>query len=549
MLYRDISKVLGLYLMGFSGTFLFPLFIAAYFQFFSDQSTHPQKHTTMAFLLSITFCATLGVFFFTLGKNGQRNLYRREALALVVIIWILTPIVSALPFTLSGTLKNPVHALFESASGLTTTGSTILQAKHFNQATGEEIPVVKSVCGTLGIRYSFYGNIDPVKDPMSNKTYVGIEALGKGLLFWRSFLQFLGGGGIVLLFIAVLPAIGFGGKMLFQAEISGSPVKGTLTPRIKETAYLLWKIYLGLTLLQVLLLLGTNSQMSLFDAVTLSFSTLSTGGFTIHNESIGYYQNSNTDWVVIAFMILGSINFSFYFYILRGKLYKLYESEFILFILSLMISCAFCVWWLVGTERRLYGTPPGVFSFSEAIRYGCFQMVSMHTTSGFAIADYDYWPYAIQVLMLLTMFLGGMSGSTAGGIKILRGYVLSKVGLHTIESLFRPETVRQFRVTEKGINNRAIQLVLVFFLVLVVLSFTATFIYVIGGIDPETALGVVSAMVTNTGIGFRVAGPFDSMAFMTDSGLLLAIFLMILGRLEFFAVLAVFVPSFWKTKT
>lgn len=550
MLYRDISKVLGLYLIGFSATFLLPLLIAAYYQFIADPALHPHPHTTVYFFQSIIYSTLLGGIFYWLGRKAQGNLYRREALAIVVIIWILTPLVSALPFTLSGTLKNPVHAFFETVSGLTTTGATILQAKEFDEKTGQEIPIEKDVRGSLNVHYSFYGNIDPVRDKTTGKIlYEGVEALGKGLLFWRSFLHFLGGGGIVLLFIAILPALGLGGKMLLQAEMSGSPVKGALAPRIKESAYLLWKIYIGLTILQVILLMITNSHMALFDALTVSFATLSTGGFTIHNESIGFYQNAYTDWVIVLFMILGSINFSLYFYVLRGKFYKLYEPEFILFVLLLLVSCALCVWWLVGTEKRFYGSTPGVFSLGEAIRYGSFQMVSMNTTTGFAIADYDYWPYPIQVMMLLIMYLGGMSGSTAGGIKILRSYMLSRIGIHTVESVFRPETVRQLRIADKEIHSGAARLVLVFFLTLVTISVISTFVYVISGIDPETALGLVAAMVTNTGIGFRIAGPYDSMAFLSDGGLLLATFIMILGRLEFFAVLAVLVPAFWKTKS
>lgn len=550
MLYRDISKILGLFLIGFSGTFIFPLLVAAYYQYVADPSLHPQPHTTMHFLQSLVVSALLGGFFFWLGRHAKGLLYRREALVLVVFIWILTPIVASLPFSFSGTLKDPIHSFFEATSGLTTTGATILQGKNFDPKTGEEIPIKKTVHDSLNVQYIFYGNVNPIRDPKTGAIlFEGIEALGKGLLFWRSFLHFLGGGGIVLLFIAILPALGLGGKMLLQAEMSGSPTKGNLTPRIKESAFLLWKIYAGLTVIQIGLLILTNAQMSLFDAVTVSFATLSTGGFTVHNASIGYYQNAYTDWIVVIFMILGSINFSLYFHILKGKFYKLYEPEFILFILLLFVSCVLCVYWLVGTEKRFFGSSPGIFSLWEAIRYGCFQVISMHTTAGFAIANYDYWPFAIQVMLLLIMFLGGMSGSTAGGIKILRSYVLARIGLFTMESLFRPDTVRQFRIADREIHSKTARLILVFFLVLVTITVLSIFIYVIVGIDLETALGLVAAMVTNTGIGFRIAGPYDSLAFLSDGELLFATFLMILGRLEFFAVLAVLAPSFWRTKT
>ena len=306
---------------------------------------------------------------------------------------------------------------------------------------------------------------------------------------------------------------------------------------------------MGLTVLQIILLLLTNSEMPLFDAVTISFSTLATGGFTIHNDSVGYYQNANTDWVILIFMLLGSISFSLYFNLLRGKFYKLYDPEFIIFILVVLISCVLCTIWLVGTEKRFFGSTPGVFSLLEAIRYGSFQIVSMMTTTGFAIADYDYWPYSIQVMMLILMFIGGMSGSTAAGIKILRCYMLSRIGIHTIESLFRPETVRQLRIDDREINSETATLVLSFFLTFVSISVLSTFVYVIMGLDPETALGLVACMITNTGLGFRIVGPYDSVAFLSDGGLLISSFLMILGRLEIFAVLAVLVPAFWRTKS
>lgn len=547
MLYREIFRVLGLYLMGFSVAFILPLLISAYFQFFAEPGSHPQPHATFSFLLSLLLGSFLGFIFYFLGKEAKGSLYRREALAFVVIIWFLTPMIASLPFLLSGTLKNPIHAFFESASGLTTTGATILQAKKYNEE-GLEIPIQKTVKGSLSVQYRFFGNIEPIRGEKGQTIHEGIEALGKGLLFWRSFLHFLGGGGIVLLFIAILPTLGLGGKMLLQAEMSGSPHKGTLAPRIKESASMLWKIYVTLTIFQVILLLMTNAEMPLFDALTLSFATLSTGGFTIHNASIGYYQNAYTDWIVVAFMLFGSLNFSLYFYIIKGKLFKLYEPEFILFILTVLISCFLGIWWLTGTQKRIYGSAEGIFTLCEAFRYGSFQIISMLTTTGFAIADFDYWPYPMQSLMLLVMFLGGMSGSTAGGMKILRSYMLSKIGIHKVESLFRPDTVRHLRIAEREISDRNAKLVLVFFFILVTVTVLSTFFYIIWGIDPETALGLVAAMVTNTGVGFRIAGPYDSFAFLSNSQLLLSIFLMILGRLEFFAVLAVFVPSFWKTK-
>lgn len=547
MFYRDICKILGYYLIAFSLAFLVPFSLAYYYEFIAEESVHPQPHSTFYFLESFIICLILGLFLFRLGGKAKGRLFRKEGLAIVVIIWLLTPALASLPFILSGVLTNPFQAYFEAVSGLTGTGVSALQAKHYDPLTGKEIPVQKIVKGVIDTKYTFYGTVPPIRDLQTGKIiHEGIEAVGKSILFWRSFIQFLGGNGIIVLFVAILPMLGVGGKVLFHSETSGT-VREALTPRIKETAFQLWKIYIVLTLLQIFLLLATNSTMSLFDAVAVSFASLSTGGLSVRNANIGAYQNLYTDWIVIIFMILGSLNFSLYFYVLRGKFHRLYQAEFFLYLILLIISCSLAIWYLVGVEKILLtGEANGFFSISEAIRYGIFQMVSMFSTTGFANANYEKWPYAVQSMMLIAMFIGGMSGSTAGGLKIIRFYILLLVARNKIESLYRPQIVRTLRIGDREIDQGTASLVLSFFFILIALAAFSTFVFILDGCDPETALSLVAALISNVGIGFRMIGPADSCAFLTDFGLMLSSMLMILGRIEFFAVLALLAPAFWK---
>jgi trk system potassium uptake protein TrkH len=348
------------------------------------------------------------------------------------------------------------------------------------------------------------------------------------------------------LFIAVLPALGAGGKVLFQTEVPG-PVKEGLTPRIRETALHLWKIYVGLTVIQTVILLFTSPKMEWLDAITITFSTLSTGGFSIRNTSIAFYDSASTDFVVILFMILGSINFSLFFQIVKGKLYRLYEPEFLLYMCVLFMACSLGAWTLFGAPQSpLEGIAHGIYDFWSSIRYGAFQIISAITSTGFVTANFDPWPYPVQVLMLIVMFIGGMSGSTAGGIKIIRHYMMFKIGQHQVEGLFHPEAVRNFKIGNKEVDSSAVRNLFCYFLLCVFCSILGTYLYVLNGEDPETAIGLVACMVNNTGLAFRAAGPTGSCAFMNDFAYLLSSFLMIVGRLEFLAVFAFLVPSFWK---
>lgn len=547
MLYRDICKILGLYFIGLTIALTIPFFLAIYYQFIADPNYHPQPHTTIYFFWSIVICLILASGCYYYGRRSTGQLYRKEGLAAVFIIWFVTPAIAALPFYLSGTLDNPFQAYFEATSGFTTTGATTMHPKQFDLETGKEIPVQRIVQGIHTVVYSFYGTIDPVRDPITGEViFEGIEAVSKALLFWRSFTQWLGGMGIIVLFVAVFPFLGVGGKMLFQAEVPG-PVKDSLTPRIKETASHLWKIYLGISIIETLLLLVTNREMTWLEAVTITFSTMSTGGFTIHNASIGFFANPVTEWIIIIFMVMASINFSHYYNTLKGKFFRIYEPELILYIILLLFSCCLVSFLLVGTQYiPITGELGGFFSIGEAIRHGFFQVISAQTTTGFVTTDYDGWPYPAQTILLLVMFLGGMSGSTAGGMKIIRHFMLFRIAQYKVESLFRPMTVRRFRIGKKEIDSNTAILVLVYFLIVATFTVFSILFFVIDGLDPESALALVTLLINNIGIGFRMVSPTESCAFLSNFGYIFSCFLMVLGRLEFLAVLAVLVPAFWK---
>ncbi len=550
MSYREILRIISSYLYLYAIMLCVPFLLAAYYQFRIEFNTHPQIHTTIAFAYTIVIC--VGLAWLCAKGAGKIKLVasrQREAIASVVIIWFLTPAIGALPFFLSGTLERFDQSYFEAASGFTTTGATILEGKQYDSQTGQEIPIQRTYCtGMQEISYHFYGTVKPVKDPATGELLQGIEAVSPALLFWRSLMQWIGGMGIIVLFVAFLPELGIKGKFLFQTEAPG-PLKEGFKPRIKETALQLWKIYLGLTLLEILLLMMTNPNMLFFDAITLAFSTLSTGGFSVHNKNIGYYQHSSTEWIILLFMILGSINFSIYYSIIKGKFYRLFDAELIAFLITLVILGCFVAWHLKGIpDMTLTGETKGHYSTIEALRIGLFQLVSTQTSSGFFITNYDTWPYVVQVVLLIAMYLGGMSGSTAGGLKIIRIQILFQTLKNKIESIFQPKTIKITRVGEKEIDASTSLSVLCFFFIAIIASVLGTFLYVWDHIDLETAIGLTPCMLNNTGIGFRAAGAAGTMAFLSPFSSYLSSFLMILGRLEYYAVLTILFPSFWEDR-
>ena len=523
MLYREIFRILGVFFLYFALVFIVPLTFSLY------EADYTAKDFMFAALVS--FLLGLGLLY--LGGKSTGTFYRREGIVSVVLIWFIVPLISALPFLTSGTIQDPFQAYFEMVSGFTTTGSSSFQAKAYNEK-GQEVPIVHTVQSVRPITYTFYGNVTPIRDADTGKIVKeGVEAVAHPLLFWRSFTQWLGGGGIVVLFVAVLPALGMGRKVLYQSEVTNQTQEGMI-PTIKETAINLWKIYLFLTIGQIIILMGTNPDLPFFEAISITFSTISTGGFSTKNQSIAGYHDVATEWIVIIFMILGSVSFSLYYFLFKGKFYKLFQPEFLVFMASLVVFSGLC-----------YASLGHHGNLREAI----FQMVSAQSSTGFFTSNYNVWPYSIQILIIIAMFIGGMAGSTAGGIKIIRHIILFKSAQYRAESIFLPERVRIFKLGGREIEAGVVLTVLCFFFLAMAMSTLGTLVYVYDGIDPETAFSVTSCMLNNTGMGFRMAGPEFSCAFLSDFSLLFSSFLMIFGRLEYYAVLALLIPAFWRQES
>ncbi len=530
------AKILSRYLFYLSLLLSVPLAISIYYQIFPE--FHPQPSSTFAFLATMTISSTLAFVLWTIGRNESfaESPSRRESILIVVLIWIITSIISSLPFSLSGTLR-PLEAYFEAMSGLTTTGSTMICAKAYDPLTQKEIPIRLTNPHVPDKTYIYWGTVAPIRDPDTNLIlYSGVEAVGKALLFWRSLLQWIGGMGIVVIFLTVLPALGVGGKLLYQMETTG-PIKDGITPRIRETASHLWKLYTFFTLLEIGLLVWTNQEMTFFDALCTSLSNISTGGFSVRNESIASYHSAATEAIVIVFMIIGSINFALYFHLLRLKFSRVYVPDLFLFLGIAVLGCLAVSSFLIPE-----------LGVAQAFRQGCFQALSLQTSTGFFTANYDRWPFAAQMFMLILMFFGGMSGSTAGGIKTSRFYIAYKILLHRLESIFRPDSVRKLYIGKNEVDDKNALTVLSFFCIVAFFTVLGTMSLVLDGIDPETSLGLMASLLNNTGLAFRAAGPTESLAFLSPFSKIFCTFWMLLGRLEFFIVLLLFLPSFWKNK-
>jgi trk system potassium uptake protein TrkH len=534
MYYSSVFRELGKYLLYLTGILFLPLAVSVYYDFFDNPLVSEFKYSaSFAFLCTIAICLLCGLILFHCSGRRVPTLYKKESLLLIAFIWFLTGIIGSLPFLFTRTLTNPLDAYFESISGLTTTGITVLHPKAYDSA-GLEIPMTISDPADPTISYTFYGTVEPIVDSHGRIVKEGIEAIGYPLLFWRCFLQWFGGIGIVVIFISIFPALAMGGKLLYESETAG-PTKEELTPRIKETTRLLWKTYLGLTILEVILLMSTNTKLSLFEAITLSFSTISTGGFTIYNNGIENFHHPATLAIISLFMILGATKFSLYFYCLKGKFARLRDPEFFYYLLILVIGSIFM------SAVLLEG-----YSFKDAFSYGSFTAISAQTSTGFFVASYDFWPFACLALMMILMYIGGMSSSTAGGIKIIRYVIIFRILLQKIESFFRPGVVRVLKVGDKEVSEKTGMMVLTFFCIIVFLAVLGTFFLILDQFDLLTSFGIISTSLTNTGLVFGGIGSTGSVAFLTPFSKIISLLWMILGRLEFFSLLVLLVPSFWR---
>jgi trk system potassium uptake protein TrkH len=479
-----------------------------------------QGSGVMSLLWSMGISALFGGALFYIGKtaknkNGTGAMGRREALLLVSSSWLVGAVVSALPFFLWGRTSedgsHPFHSIvncfFEAMSGLTTTGATILT------------------------------DISTVPDP---------------LLFWRSMIQWLGGLGIVVLFVAVLPTLGSGGKKLFRAEAPGPDPEG-VRPHIRETARILWIIYVCLTAFEIVAYKVAGMQW--FDASCHALTTLATGGFSTHNASTGAFHSRAVDIITIVFMVLAGANFGLYYAAVKGKLKVIWtDPEFRLYIFLLTAGSIIVIFSLLGSGQPLMTTAGTLepATITDAVTQGVFTVVSQQTTTGFAIADFDTWPFVAKGVLLLLMFVGGCAGSTGGGIKVIRIWIALKVMLGELERAFRPHVVRPLKVGKHAVDSE-LKLATVAYVLGVILLFaigSGTIMLLESG-NPEcsvtTAATASIATICTIGPGLAKVGAMENYAWFSDASKLFLCILMAIGRLEIFAVLVLFVPRFWRS--
>ena len=438
----------------------------------------------------IITCAIGTIMYFISKTKNSVSLSQREGMAIVTFGWISAALFGSLPFLLSGSIDNMTDAYFESISGFTTTGASILP---------------------------------------------NIESLPEGILFWRSMIQWFGGMGIIVLSIAILPFFGIGGMQLYRAEIP-SPVVDKLQPRISETAKSLWKIYFSITLLEVSLL--WVGGMSLFDSINHAFCTMPTGGFSTQNASIAQYNSTYFDSIVIIFMILAGINFSLHFRFLKGEL-KVFgdDPECRVFLLTLVILISIVAFNIYQTVYNTIG---------QAIRYASFQVVSIITTTGFVTADYTKWPPLSQIIILLCMFVGAMAGSTGGAIKVMRIILIIKHGYQEIFRLVHPHAVRSIKLGGKPIPLDILNSVRGFFILYLSVFIVAVMIMSSLGLDIFSSFASVAATLGNVGPGFGLVGPVQNYLPIADLGKWVLSFCMLTGRLEIYTVIILLAPAYWR---
>lgn len=476
-----IFKVVGILTLFLGLMKCFPLIFAVIYQ---DQSIVPLCQS-----MGLTILAGLAVFFIL--RNARTEyISPREGMAIVAVGWTAIGFFGALPFYFSGEFGPFVDAFFESVSGFTTTGSSIL---------------------------------------------TNIEGVSRGLLFWRSFIQWLGGMGIIVLSIAILPFLGVGGMQLYKAEVP-SPVPDKLKPRIRDTAMILWKVYALITLLEVVMLMFGG--MSLYDSLCHAFTTMPTGGFSPKNTSVAHYNSVYIDTVIIVFMILAGINFSLHYQLIRGKTLIFWEdAECRFFLAAVLILTMVVSFDVFGTVYKTIG---------ESIRYASFQIVSLLTTTGYATADYEQWPAMSQLLLLLCMFLGGSAGSTGGGMKCLRVMLCFKFCYKELFMLIHPHAVSHVKIGGKTVPDDVMRSILGFLALYVGLFALCSVVLAGFGVDFVTAFGAVAATIGNIGPGFGMVGPVENFANIPVLGKWLLIWCMLLGRLEIFTVIIFLVPEFWR---
>ena len=422
-------------------------------------------------------------------KNTQ--IYAREGFVCVSAAWILMALFGALPFIFSGVITNPVDAFFETVSGFTTTGASVLQA---------------------------------------------VEHLPKGILFWRSFTHWIGGMGVLVFMLAILPSAGGEAIYLMRAEVPG-PTKGKLVPKMRQTALILYGIYIVLTLIEVVALLFC--QMPLFDSLVTSFATAGTGGFSILNNSIAGYQNPAAEWIIAIFMLLFGINFNLFFFVLIGKTKDVFKSEELRAYLGVVTVAVVLI--LVNTYQMFD-------SFGQGLRTVFFQVSSIITTTGFCTVEFNDWPVLSKTVIVLLMMIGACAGSTGGGLKISRILILAKNIVREIKHMIRPKSVNVVRVDGEVVPDETLRSATGYLTVYITVSILTMLLISIDGLSIETNLTAALSCVNNIGPALGEFGAFGNFSPYSDFSTFVLSLSMLFGRLELVPMLVLFSPYAWKKR-
>ena len=445
-------------------------------------------------LEAIVIIVGLGLILHYAGRGGRNDedLSHREGLAVVGIGWMIGCLAGALPYLLTGVLSSVPDAVFESVSGFTTTGATI---------------------------------------------FPDVEILPKSILLWRALTHWLGGMGIIVLFLAILPFLGVGGMQLYISEVSG-PMGDKLKPRIKDTSIALWRVYLLLSLILLgLLLLG---GMDFFNAVCHTFSTIASGGFGNWNSSIAHYQSPFIQWVLIIFMYLTGISYALHYHLFKGRWrHVLKDHELRLYTVTLLAAAL-----IIAVYVHIYHNSRGDLELS--LRNALFQVTSLASTTGFVTVDYSAWHGLPQFMLMLLMFIGGCGGSTSGGFKFMRVLLLLKGAYHELFRIVHPRAVRRMKLGSTIVQQDVLLAVSRYLVIYIVLFVVFSLLLASMGLDLTTVLSAVIACLSCVGPGFGIVGPVDNYSILPEAAKCVLALAMLLGRLETYAILLLFMPEFWR---
>lgn len=476
---RMVLKYLGILLLSEAAIMIPSLLVAIIYK----------GYDVNAFIITIAILTVVGFLGFSI-KPKSKNIYSRDGFAIAAFGWILISFFGALPFVFSGTIPSMIDAFFEASSGFTTTGASILTE---------------------------------------------VESLPHGILFWRSFTHWAGGMGVLVLTLALLPTLGGGSVQIMKAESPG-PTPGKIVPKVAQTAKIFYKIYVFITIIQIILLRLTG--MPLFDSILNTFGTVGTGGFGIKNLSIGAYNNVYAEVIITIFMLACGANFTLYYQIIKGNIKDAFRDEEFILYMGIVVSS------IVLITINIYGN---IFSsLGQALRHSSFQVATIITTTGYATADFNLWPGFSKIILVILMFTGASAGSTAGGIKNIRILLLFKAMKRELFKIIHPRAVYTVKFGGKVVEEETLTEILSFFFMYIFILIIAILIISLEGKDLVTTFTSVAATLGNIGPGLGMVGPMGNFSHFTDLSKVVLSLCMITGRLEIYPMLLLILPSFWK---